>query len=76
MTSSSSSELLALLRFPPFTSTGPRLPSDRAEGEKEEGEDEDELEAAVRGYWERKLAPAGPGVAAEPGSPPGSIDPV
>lgn len=30
----------------------------------------------MTGYWERKLAPAGPGVAAEPGSPPGSMDPV
>jgi len=72
----SSSELLALLSFLPFISTGPRWPSDRAEGEKEEGDDEEELEAAVGGYWERKLAPAGPGVAAGPGSPPGSIDPV
>lgn len=76
MTSSSSSELLALLTLPPFTSTVPRWPSDRAEGEKEEGDDEDELEAAVGGYWERKLAPAGPGVAAVPGRPPGCIDPV
>lgn len=75
MTSASSSELQALLISPPFTSTGPRWPSDRAVGEKEEGEDEHELEAEVGGYWERKLAPAGPGVAAGPGSPPGSIAP-
>lgn len=65
-----------LLTFPPFTSTVARWPSDRAEEEKEEGEDEEELEAAVGGYCERKLAPAGPGVAAGPGSPPGGIDPV
>lgn len=74
--SSSSSELLALPTFPPFTSSALLWPSDRAEGEKEEGEDEEELEALVGGYWERKLAPAGPGVAAGPGSPPGSIEPV
>lgn len=72
MTSASSSELLI---SPPFTSTGPRWPSDRAVGEKEEGEDEHELEAEVGGYWERKLAPAGPGVAAGPGNPPGSMAP-
>lgn len=74
MTSASSSE--PLLMFPPFTSTGPRWPSDRTEGEKEEGEDEQELEAEVPWYWERKLAPPGPGVAAWPGSPPGSMEPV
>ena len=72
--SSSSSELLALLTFLPSTSTVPRRPS--PEGEKEEGEEEEELEAAVDGNWERKLAPAGPGVAAGPGSPPGIMDPV
>lgn len=76
MTSLSSSELLALLIFPPFTSTVPRWPSDRTEGEKDEGEDEHELEAEVAGNWDRKLAPAGPGVAAGPGNPPGSMDPV
>lgn len=63
-----------LLTFPLFTSTGPRWPSDRAEGEKEEGEDEEELHAAVGGYWDKKLAPAGPGVAAGPDTPPGSIE--
>lgn len=51
--------------------------SECADGEKDEGDDEEEeeLELAVEVYCERKLAPAGPGVAAGPGSPPGSIDP-
>lgn len=65
-----------LLTCPPFTSTGPLWPSDRAEEEKEEGDEEEELGVVVGGYWERKLAPVGPGVAAGPGSPPGSMDPV
>lgn len=47
---SSSSELLAI--FPPLISTGPRWPSDRADRENEEGEDERELGAEVGGYWE------------------------
>lgn len=49
MTSSSSSELLMPLRLLPFIRTGPRWPSERADGEKEEGEEE-ELEAVVGGY--------------------------
>ena len=64
------------LRFPPFlTSTVPRRLLKWAEGEEGDGEDEEELEALPGGYLERKLDPAGPGVAAEPGSPSGCIAP-
>lgn len=52
MTSPSSSELQPLLIFLPFTSTGALWPSDRADEEKEEGEDEHELGVEVGGYWE------------------------
>lgn len=78
MTSLSSlfSELPVALRFPLLlTSTGPRRLSKWAEGEEGEGEDAEELEALLGGYLERKLDPAGPGVAAKLGSPPGCIAP-
>lgn len=61
---------------PPFIRTGTRWPSERVEGEKDEGEDEEELDAAVVAYCDKKLAPVGPGVAAGTGSPPGSMEPV